>query len=153
MTTEEKRQAIKESCLKRIHCLDGETPCPLFKLDTLCWAGSADTVERNFKLINAVQNYDRLTEKEKKYTIRVHTGTIETKYGVDAAVVIEDPECPQNNAVKKLKHLLGYTDNDDPESDPPGYYDGDVGAFFEYYGYEDYEIPETIVRRIKMGLA
>lgn len=106
---------------------------------------------RNFKLINAVQNYGRLTEKEKKYTIRVHTGTIETKYGVDADVVVEDPEYPQSNAVEKLKHLLDYTDNEDPRSDTPGYYDGYVGAFFEYYGYEDYEIPETIVRRIKMG--
>lgn len=36
-------------------------------------------------------------------------------------------------------------------SEYPGFWEGDVGAYFDYDGYEDIEIPESIIHLIMKG--
>ena len=50
------------------------------------------------------------------------------------------------NIVEELMGKLNYTENEDDDS-YPGNCDG-VGAYFSYDGYIDFEIPESIVKRI-----
>lgn len=86
-----------------------------------------------------------------KELVRVHKGRMETRYGVDYAVVLDDPKTPrftQKQIEKLLKQELSYQDSKKKSDEYPGYFDGEVGAYFDYCGYLDIEIPETIVERL-----
>ncbi len=84
--------------------------------------------------------------------IRVHKGNMQTKYGVDYAHVYDDPVNPQyteEQAIEELMSELGYIESgEDDGCEYPGTYEG-CGAYFEYNGYADIIIPESIVQRIK----
>lgn len=91
---------------------------------------------------------------QKKYMLRMHTARMDTKYGVDVARLFDDPVKPQytkDEAVEVLMDLLGYVPNEKDDSEYPGFWEGDVGAYFDYDGYEDIEIPESIICRIMEG--
>lgn len=86
-----------------------------------------------------------------KYKIRMHKARIETKYGVDTATVFDDPESPKYNndeVLKKLMYQLSYEPDESESSEYPGFWDGDVGAYFDYDGFEDIEIPDSIIKRV-----
>lgn len=90
---------------------------------------------------------------ENTYKIRLYTGRIDTKYGVDVASFVDDPNAPKyttDTAMEKLMSMLSY---EEAEDDPvyPGYCDGEIGAFFDYDGYIDVDIPESIVSEILKG--
>ena len=85
------------------------------------------------------------------YQIRIHTGRMETKYGVDVATLIDDPDdlnYSDDEVIAVLKDKLFYEDAKDEDSGYPGYYDGEVGAYFDYDGYFDVKIPDSILKRI-----
>lgn len=87
----------------------------------------------------------------KVYKIRIHTGRMETTYGVDFATLIDDPNDPnytEEEAIATLKDLLFYEDAKDEDAKYPGYYDGEVGAYFDYDGYADLKIPDSIIKDI-----
>lgn len=98
-----------------------------------------------------------------KHTIRIHKGCIETRHGSDFAFIVDDPLSPLNRekAAKILMDELNYEDEDDLEEDDEEYEDEDYEnrkgscedgwAYFDYWGYEDVEIPESIVERILKG--
>lgn len=84
--------------------------------------------------------------------IRIHTGRIQNKYGVDVASLIDDPVDPMYNmdeVKEQLMKSLDYTPNEDDDSEYPGLYDGEVGSYFDYDGYIDVNIPQSIVDRIR----
>lgn len=86
-----------------------------------------------------------------KELIRVHKGRMETKYGVDFAIVLDDPQAlrfTQKQTEKLLKRELSYRDSKKKNGEYPGRFDGEVGAYFDYCGYSDIEIPDTIVERL-----
>lgn len=88
------------------------------------------------------------------YKIRIHSGRVETKYGVDVASFVDDPNNPKykgDDIEEKLMEMLSYTKADDESSEYPGYYDDYVGAYFDYDGYIDVDIPESIVNEILKG--
>jgi len=84
--------------------------------------------------------------------IRAYKAVMETRYGVDQATVYDDPIEPkyptEEAAVSELMDQLGYVPAKKENSGYPGYWDGNVGAYFDYIGSTDIEIPETIVQRI-----
>lgn len=86
--------------------------------------------------------------------IRIHKGEMETRYGTDFAIVFDDPVCPkytEEDAIRELKSELNFTDADDnDDSEYDGYWDGSVGAYFDYKGFFDVQIPESIVERIRL---
>lgn len=89
------------------------------------------------------------------YKVRIHTGRMETKYGVDITKLIDDPDDPnytEDEVIAVLKDKLYYEDAKDEDAEYPGYYDGEVGAYFDYDGYIDVKIPDTIVSRILKGV-
>ena len=89
---------------------------------------------------------------ENVYKVRIHLGRMETKYGVDVATLIDDPNAPNythEEVFTILKDKLGYTDTEDENSDYPGTYDEEVGAYFDYDGYIDVNIPQSIIDRIR----
>lgn len=86
-------------------------------------------------------------EQEK---IRVHKGMMTTKYGTDHAFLYDDPLTPQYTTeavIERLMETLDYTPSTDNQFE--GFFDGDCNAFFNYEGYTDIVIPESIVQRIK----
>lgn len=99
------------------------------------------------------------------HKIRIHKGYMETRHGTDAAFVVDDPLSPLNReeVVKILMDKLGYEDDeddfdeDDFDEDDEDYENrkgsDDTGswAYFDYWGYSDVEIPESIVKRIMKG--
>lgn len=90
---------------------------------------------------------------EKKYMIRVYTATVETKHGVDRAQLYDDPVQPlytRENMLSTLMNILNYEESEETNDDiwTNGLWDGYLDADFEYEGYEDIEIPDTIVQRI-----
>lgn len=90
---------------------------------------------------------------ENTYKIRIYTGRIETKYGVDITTVIDDPVTPiydYDEVKEKLMEQLGFTPAED-DTTYPGYDENDVGAYFDYDGYIDVDIPHGIVERIRKG--
>lgn len=89
----------------------------------------------------------------KEYKIRVYTGRIETKYGVDIASIVGDPMVPrdQSDIIDELMNKLDYTENEDDGCDYPGCWDNTCGAYFDYDGYIDFTIPESIIERILKG--
>ena len=87
----------------------------------------------------------------KEYTIRVHTATVETKYGVDREQLYDDPVKPlyvDTEAIDTLMSILNFEETENEDSWTNGVWDGDTDAYFEYEGYKDIEIPKTIVLRI-----
>lgn len=84
------------------------------------------------------------------YKIRVHKGQMETRYGVDSAIVVDDPSAPKTKKkiIEELMYELGYEESENGNSEYPGYYDGEVGAYFDYIGCIEIDIPETIINRI-----
>lgn len=92
----------------------------------------------------------------KKHKIRVYKGTMETRHGVDAEFHIADPVNPPSEeyVIDKLKSYLGYenekSEDDDEEDEERGSCEGGW-AYFDYWGYEDVDIPESIVERILKG--
>lgn len=90
------------------------------------------------------------------FKIRIHNGNMETKYGVDNAFIYDDPVSPKystdKDIINKLMNQLGYVEAESDNSEYPGYYDDDIGAYFEYAGYVDVPIPESIVERIKQSV-
>lgn len=90
----------------------------------------------------------------KKYMLRMHTARMDTKYGVDVARLFDDPVKPQytkDDAIQTLMESLGYEPNEKEDSEYPGFWEGDVGAYFDYDGFEDIEIPKSIINRIVAG--
>lgn len=90
----------------------------------------------------------------KEHEIRIHTGRIETKYGVDIASIIDDPMSPRKDSdvIDALMNELNYTENEDDDGcDYPGQWDHTCGAYFDYDGYIDFAIPESIIERILKG--
>lgn len=87
--------------------------------------------------------------------IRVHRGSMSNRHGTDFAVICDDPKNPQyaseEQAKKALKFALGYVDNTAPDAEYPGYRedDEDLGCYFDYLGYYDTMIPDSIVQRIR----
>ena len=86
------------------------------------------------------------------HKIRIHMGRMETKYGVDVATLIDDPAQPQMTVDEVESKLMGYLnykpkDENDDDLGYPGTYD-DRGAYFDYDGYIDVDIPPTIINRI-----
>ena len=91
---------------------------------------------------------------ENTYKIRIHSGRVETRYGVDVASFVDDPNSPKykgDDIEEKLMEMLSYEESDDKDSEYPGYYDGYVGAYFDYDGYIDVDIPASIVSDILNG--
>ena len=85
------------------------------------------------------------------YKVRIHSGRIKTKYGVCVASFVDDPNNQKykgDDVEEKLMEMLSYTKADDESSEHPGYYDDYVGAYFDYDGYIDVDIPESIVNDI-----
>ena len=82
--------------------------------------------------------------------IRIYTGRMENKYGVTVASVIDDPVYPnytQDEIIEKLMNKLEF--NPELGDDTyPGYWE-DVGSFFDYDGYIDVNIPQSIIERIR----
>ena len=88
-----------------------------------------------------------------KYKIRIHKARIEHRFGVDTAQLLDDPKRPKytsDKAIEILKEMFGYEPNEDSTIENPGVCDGE-SAYFDYDGYEDVEIPESIVQRIMKG--
>lgn len=84
--------------------------------------------------------------------IRIHTGRIENHYGVTVASIIDDPVNPMydmDEVIAKLMESLDYTPNKDNASAYPGFWDGEVGSYFDYDGYIDVNIPQRIIDRIR----
>lgn len=84
------------------------------------------------------------------YKIRKHFGIMQTKHGVDTATVFDDPVNPKytkDEVIEELMSILGYKESDDENFAYPGTYE-DIGAYFDYNGYDDIEIPESIINRI-----
>ena len=87
----------------------------------------------------------------KQYKIRMHTATMNTRYGDDVFHLFDDPDNPtysKNEVVKHLLDMAGCEEDTNGESGYPYLCEGDVGAYFEYKGFIDIEIPESIVKRI-----
>ena len=89
---------------------------------------------------------------DKTYKVRIHMGRMETKYGVDVATLVDDPVQSQMTVDEVESKLMGYLnykpkDENDDDLDYPGTYD-DRGAYFDYDGYIDVDIPQSIVKRI-----
>lgn len=85
--------------------------------------------------------------------IRIHKARMETRFGVDTAQLFDDPKQPKytnEEAIEELQKMFGYEPNEDSTIENPGVYDGE-SAYFDYDGYEDVEIPESIVQRIMKG--
>lgn len=85
------------------------------------------------------------------YKIRIHSARMETRYGVDFATIVDNPIAPEYTEyeiISKLMEKLSYEEATDDNPDYTGYYDGDIGAYFDYDGYIDVEIPESIVNDI-----
>lgn len=87
-----------------------------------------------------------------KHKIRIHLARMETKYGTDVTTIVDDPVSSRNttDVIDELMGKLNYTENEDNDCDYPGHCDG-IGAYFDYDGYIDVDIPESIVERIKKG--
>lgn len=83
--------------------------------------------------------------------IRVHKASMQTKYGEDIFRLYDDPECPkyksQKSATVALMEIASFVPSDSNDSEYHGTFE-DVGAYFEYLGFTDIVIPETIVQRI-----
>lgn len=88
------------------------------------------------------------------HKIRIHTARVETRHGTSVASVIDDPIFPRDSddITNELMRKLDYEENEDDDDcwSHPGNCDG-VGAYFDYDGYIDVEIPESIVKRIMEG--
>lgn len=75
-------------------------------------------------------------------SVRIHEGTMETRYGTSLAQVEDDPVTPkysENEVIQMLKNQLGFVDDPDGKSGYPGHWNDDetVGAYFEYHGHYD----------------
>jgi hypothetical protein len=86
------------------------------------------------------------------HKIRIYTARVETRYGTSVASIVDDPESSMCifDIEDKLMEKLNYTVNEDVDACYPGNCDGE-GAYFDYDGYVDLEIPESIVNRILKG--
>ena len=84
----------------------------------------------------------------KEHKIRIYKGNMETRHGVDAEFYIADPVNPPNEeyVIEKLKSYLGFEEDDEECGSCEGGW-----AYFDYAGYEDIDIPESIVKRILKG--
>lgn len=85
------------------------------------------------------------------YKIRIHSARMETRYGVDFATIVDNataPEYAEDEIIAMLMGKLSYEEATDDNASYPGYFDGDVGAYFDYDGYIDVDIPESIVNDI-----
>jgi len=79
--------------------------------------------------------------------IRIHEATIDTRYGTDYYQLFDDPVSPMYqgwDAASALKKKSGYTE----DADGNGFIH-DTAADFEYHGFYDTEIPQSIVDRIR----
>lgn len=85
------------------------------------------------------------------HKIRVYTARVETRHGTQSTSLIDDPVSPRSHddIIDELMWKLNYTENEDDDDccNQSGECDG-VDAYFDYDGYMDYEIPESIVKRI-----
>lgn len=71
------------------------------------------------------------------HTIRLYHAWEETKYGIHHAFTLADPsEPPPDAAIRAWMACRFLCDPDDPNM---------------YYDFEDLEVPESLVRRIKCG--
>lgn len=95
--------------------------------------------------------------------IRVHKGYCESDYGTDSAIVFDDPIKPkytEEQIVEQLMEKLTFKLEDGVNIPFPtdalyrsdtwydGFFDEDTEASFCYHGYEDMEIPDSIIQRI-----
>ena len=85
--------------------------------------------------------------------IRIHKGYMHTKYGDDHAYLIDDPVLPtytEAGVMLQLMKELEFTPNCYNENDNfhDGLYSDGEHAEFEYIGYQDVAIPESVVSRI-----
>ena len=105
----------------------------------------------------AIESQEKVSEGE-QVVIRAHKATMDTRYGTDHAVVYDDPTSPKyasaEEVEKALMDALGYEPSDDPDSEYPGYWTGDddVGAYFNYTGFEDLTLPASLVSGIRKPL-
>lgn len=85
--------------------------------------------------------------------LRVYSGSVSTMYGVEHGAIYDDPVSPayisEAVAILKLMSKLDYVEAENGDSEYPGYWANDVCAKFEYEGYVDIDIPDTIVKRIR----
>lgn len=105
----------------------------------------------------AIEAQEKVVAGE-QVVVRAHKATMDTRYGTDHAVVYDDPASPKyasaEEVEKALMDALGYEPSDDPDSEYPGYWTGDddVGAYFDYTGFEDLTLPASLVSGIRKDL-
>lgn len=89
----------------------------------------------------------------KEYKVRVHFAEMSTRFGVDKAFVFDDPKHPtkKSGVIKALREKLDFKPSKRKDIDGNGFYGGDedTPACFEYAGFEDYVLPESLVKRIQ----
>lgn len=84
--------------------------------------------------------------------IRIHKGYMHTKHGDDNAYLLDDPVSPvytRNGVILRLMEELCFTPNfyDEDENMQNGLFENETDADFEYVGYQDVQIPESIMQR------
>ena len=81
--------------------------------------------------------------------IRIHEATTSSCYGEDITQLFDDPISPRyetdEDAEYALMDKLGYVEDEYGD----GYVCEDIEATFEYHGYFDVAIPDSIVQRIQ----
>lgn len=84
--------------------------------------------------------------------IRIHMGRMNNSYGTDVTTIIDDPVKPQyrhDTVIKILMYNLDFTPMEEDHNDScEGFYDEGVKAYFDYDGYIDVDIPQSIIERI-----
>jgi len=81
--------------------------------------------------------------------IRIHEATANSRYGDDFTFLFDDPITPKYQTEREIEIVLqkelGYTEDEFGN----GYLHDDIEATFEYNGYIDVAIPDSIVNRIR----
>ena len=84
--------------------------------------------------------------------IRIHMGRVSNRYGTDVTTIIDDPVKPQYSysmLISTLMRNLDFVPKDENHSGRcEGFYDEGVEAYFDYDGYIDMDIPQSIIDRI-----